>query len=248
VPNGGGNWSLAGMDLSDRGHVLFSSYAGEGFPRYFLYRDGRVQDFSELAGRTDLAPMGINSAGHIVGVTVDLDEDSTGQAFFYANGRVEFLGRLEGFPYTAASRISDSGHIIGTALNETLNGSQFHAVSFTREGIIDLGGPISFGIDVNERGHILITRALIRNGQRTPLAFHGLGLNDTDQVVGLEGGLPSRAMLYSQGVTHDLNDLIDPGSGWSLLEANDINDKGQIVGLGLLNGHYTGFLLTPAAK
>jgi len=44
----------------------------------------------------------------------------------------------------------------------------------------------------------------------------------------------------------DLNDLVDPVSaaGWHLDIALGINDAGQIVGYGLLDGNLRGFLLS----
>jgi hypothetical protein len=42
-----------------------------------------------------------------------------------------------------------------------------------------------------------------------------------------------------------LNDLIPPSSGWVLEYAYDVNDFGQIVGAGSLDGQPRGFLLTP---
>ena len=44
----------------------------------------------------------------------------------------------------------------------------------------------------------------------------------------------------------DLNSLIDPSSGWQLLNAEDINDSGVIVGWGTdPSGYYEAFELTP---
>ena len=44
----------------------------------------------------------------------------------------------------------------------------------------------------------------------------------------------------------DLNNLIAPTSGWTLEEANGINDLGQIVGGGYnSSGQWHAFLLTP---
>ncbi len=43
----------------------------------------------------------------------------------------------------------------------------------------------------------------------------------------------------------DLNNLLSPGSGWSLQAATGINDLGQIVGYGMINGNQQAFLLTP---
>ncbi len=43
----------------------------------------------------------------------------------------------------------------------------------------------------------------------------------------------------------DLNDLLPLGSGWELMEARSINDRGQIVGWGMHAGHTNAFLMTP---
>lgn len=43
----------------------------------------------------------------------------------------------------------------------------------------------------------------------------------------------------------DLDSLIDSKSGWVLDVAYGINDKGQIVGYGSVNGQSHGFILTP---
>jgi hypothetical protein len=43
----------------------------------------------------------------------------------------------------------------------------------------------------------------------------------------------------------DLNSLIPSGSSWDLLEAYGINNAGQIVGEGLLNGQSHAFVLDP---
>jgi probable HAF family extracellular repeat protein len=54
-------------------------------------------------------------------------------------------------------------------------------------------------------------------------------------------------MLFSgkMGRLFDPNDLIDSQSGWVLSGAKDINNSGQIVGFGNLNGEERAFLLTP---
>ena len=49
---------------------------------------------------------------------------------------------------------------------------------------------------------------------------------------------PSRRMV-------DLNTLLPLNSGWVLMEANDINDNGQITGYGLHNGVGRAFRLSP---
>jgi hypothetical protein len=56
-----------------------------------------------------------------------------------------------------------------------------------------------------------------------------------------------RAFVYDGSAIYNLQDLVEPTSltGWVLTEANDINDRGQIVGNGYLNGQPRAYLLTP---
>jgi len=70
-----------------------------------------------------------------------------------------------------------------------------------------------------------------------------LGINNSGQVVGYSNGRP---FLYNGGVMTNLNDLIDQASGWTLNEANAINDSGQIVGIGMDMNR--ALLLTPTPE
>jgi probable HAF family extracellular repeat protein len=77
---------------------------------------------------------------------------------------------------------------------------------------------------------------------------NGEGINDRGDVVGSLSAStgPSHAMFWSGGTGMlDLNSLIDPSAGWVLFGANDINNVGQIVGVGRHNGVTGAFLLTP---
>jgi hypothetical protein len=53
----------------------------------------------------------------------------------------------------------------------------------------------------------------------------------------------SHVFLYSGGTMTDLNSLLPAGSGWVLLTPTAINDFGQIVGYGNINGEQHAFLL-----
>jgi probable HAF family extracellular repeat protein len=81
----------------------------------------------------------------------------------------------------------------------------------------------------------------------------GNSINGEGQVVG-EAGLSSStgpigvAFLYSDGKMHNLNDMIPANSGWVLSDATGINNRGQIVGTGELNGVGAAFLLSPDCK
>ena len=60
------------------------------------------------------------------------------------------------------------------------------------------------------------------------------GINNSGHLVGQSEKSTGRVLgyLWEDGVMRDLNDLIDPASGWDLFEARAINEAGQILGYG----------------
>jgi len=71
------------------------------------------------------------------------------------------------------------------------------------------------------------------------LAFLGAAdINDQGQMV-------IDHFLIDDDTVYDLNDLIDPASGWEIKRASDINDAGQIIGGGVHDGVIGGFRLDP---
>jgi probable HAF family extracellular repeat protein len=73
------------------------------------------------------------------------------------------------------------------------------------------------------------------------------GINNQGVVIGYcdRDDERYRAFIHRDGRMIDLNTLIPADSGWVLETANDINDRGQIVGRGKHNGIRRAFLLTP---
>jgi uncharacterized membrane protein len=55
----------------------------------------------------------------------------------------------------------------------------------------------------------------------------------------------NHAFLYQNGVLFDLNALLASTAGWELTAAYGINDAGQIVGTGILDGVEHAFQLDP---
>jgi hypothetical protein len=74
-------------------------------------------------------------------------------------------------------------------------------------------------------------------------------INESDQVVGFcdwSASTWGECWAFYWDAVHgviDLNSVLPPDSGWRLVEARDINDRGQIAGAGYLNGQVNGFLL-----
>lgn len=73
----------------------------------------------------------------------------------------------------------------------------------------------------------------------------GLGaamdVNESGQIVGFTN---SATLWTNTGQRYDLNTLVD-SEEWDLVSASAINDQGQIVGTGYLDGEIRAFLLTP---
>ncbi len=118
------------------------------------------------------------------------------------------------------------------------------------------------GYDINRQGQVVgcadfpgeSGRAYLwTQGRTTELGTLGgatacaSGINDRGQVAGYvaTAGGETRAFLWDNGRMTDLNRLLPAGSGWVLRQAYAINDAGQIVGFGEVNGQRRGFLLSP---
>ena len=111
----------------------------------------------------------------------------------------------------------------------------------------------------DQRSATEITRRvfLLKQGKRIQLGEYKLGgkdkrvvainaMNDRCQLVGWIG--KKGLVLWENEKWHILQDLIPPRSGWVLETANDINESGQIIGNGKLNGKPRAFLLTPISQ
>ena len=123
-----------------------------------------------------------------------------------------------------ANAINSSGVVVGQSDGHS-TGAHWHAVLWESSGKIqDLG---------------------LLSGGTYSVAF---GVNDSAVVVGY-GNIANNAahaMIWtSSNGMRDLNSLIPAGTGWTLINANAINNVGQITGYGSRNGHNHAFVLTP---
>jgi probable HAF family extracellular repeat protein len=195
-------------------------------------------DLGTLGGSSSLAH-GINNVGQVVGGARLAGQPSYLHAFLItpdagvwyrddngdgANDLMFDLGALPGLDYSQAYDVNEQGHAVGASYDSTVE--TIHAFLWNGTDMQDLGtlgGQDSFA----------------------------LALNDTDQVVGYAetAGGEDHAFVWKAGVMFDLNEPIPPGEDWTLLSAQDINNRGQIVGSGI---HWIAgepedhaFLLTP---
>jgi probable HAF family extracellular repeat protein len=202
----------------------------------------------------------------------------TGHAFVYTNGTMQDLGTLGSGPTSEAGGpigssaygVNDSGQIVG---NSGLDNDEDHGFLYSGQVMQDLGtmiGPESNAIAINNSGQIVGTSKTVDSFEGNDHAvlyengiWHDLGslggdqsearsINSYGEVVGwstlILGDGFSHAFVHKGGGMLDLNDLIPSNSGWELLQANGINDAGQIVGYGSVNGEVHAFLLTPVTS
>lgn len=125
----------------------------------------------------------------------------------------------------AANAINELNVIVGTSGNDSRSGTYSSAFIYDA-GTVQYLAPLPGGL---------------RSG--------GYDINDFDQVVGFsESSDGNRAVMWdaASGAIVDLNSPAVAASGWVLSSATAINNAGDIVGTGLLNGQSHGFLLTTA--
>ncbi len=216
----GGPFSAA-LGVNRRGKVVgYLQTPGDHMAtrsRVFSYGNYQVLDQGTFGGE-DGVVTAINDNDEVVGYfSTEAHADyAHHRGFRLYDGRVEELGTLGGLLVTPAD-INDRGQVVGSA---QLPGGEFRAFLANRGGsMIDLG---------------------TLEGGRESFAY---AINDAGVIVGASDSpaLSLRAIVVRNGQMFDLNALAGPE--WVLTEARDINEGGQVVGVGFRHGQQRAFLL-----
>jgi probable HAF family extracellular repeat protein len=290
----GGRDESHAFAINNRGQIVGRGNAVTGQRAYLWQPDvpngstGSVFNLGDLPGGDDWSDAsGINLHGQIVGYS---QTGANWHAFLWqpttANGTVGDLIDLGDLPggddSSIGSDINDQGQIVGTSRTTDFDGRPFlwqplvpngTTGALYNLGVVPGGLGDGLAIGINNRGHI-VGASLATAGHRAFVSswenpFPGDGhlvdlgdlpaandysfandVNERGDIVGVGTSNGSRAVLWNEsGELFDLNNFLDDasGDGWTLEVAEGINDVGQIVGHGLLNGQRRAFLLTPLA-
>ena len=261
-----GGYGAEANDINATGQIVGgSSPPGGGHFHAYLYQNGVWTDLGVGGGYRSYA-YGVNAAGDVVGAWLALNGNWTG--FLYRNGVMTDLPNLGGASGEARA-INDQGHIAGFARTASNAVHAYIRINGVMTDLGTLGGSTSNAHDLNEQGQV-VGQSLTSSGNnrafiytagqmRAVTDWGGRGsranaINNRSEIVGwanpAAGG--QRAFIYrwnnpAAGMI-DLNTLLPPGSGWVLTDAVDINDVGEIVGTGTLNGAARAFVLRPAPR
>ena len=192
-------------------------------------RTGQIQELPPYAGDTVGIAQEINDHGQAVGATGLCSVFSTQitRAVLWQDGSAIDLGNLGSQLFNYAITINERGQVAGAA--GVTGDATWHAFFWDKGVMSDLG--------------VLAGDMMSQSN----------GMNNKGQVVGTScvdvQFTNCHAFIWQNGVMTDLNDLIPPNSlrGIHLAIANDINDRGEIVGATFMNNGADGpgFVLFP---
>jgi probable HAF family extracellular repeat protein len=216
--------------INNKGDAVGLAQTADGETHAFHYSAGRLLDLSASAGLDNASV--INDRGQIAG-------QHEGRAYVYLDGALEFFGP----PDTGVSDINERGDIVGAAV---FDGDEPHAYLYSQGKMTDLGGlggGFSTASAINDLGTIVGYGIAGDGRQRAFMVDAGVmtdigglagtsaafDINNHGQAVGMADQLP---VLFSEGGVTDLNSLIAADSGYRLVWASAINDRGEILATG----------------
>ncbi len=200
---------------------------------FFWEKDTGMIDIGTFGGTCGITNA-LNNRGQVVGQSY-LAGNLAAHAYLWEktdHPQLTDLGTLGG-DNASALWLNNAGEVIGYAdLPPNPTGCvglscQHHAFLWKHGLMTDLGtigtDPCSRALSINERGQIVGFTAAVC------------------------GGSPTHGFLWEHGAPAiDLNTLVPLGSGLALTEPLSINDRGEIVGIGVLsNGDSHAYVLIP---
>ena len=202
--------------INNSGQATGYSYVNSLHRHAFIFENGAMRDISPAA--VDAAAFDINNSGQVVG--------ETDRAFLYSNGVLADISPFNS-PQSYALAINSYGLVVGQYLNVNKGASRAFIYKLGR--FQDIGSDNSsdtIAYDINDRGQVVGATYVLPNWSCKVCNDYG-----------------ESAFIYQNATMTELDNLLPPGSGWHLMYAFGINNKGIIVGVGLINGQLHAFML-----
>ena len=236
-----------GQIINSRGQVAGFSYTGASGSSGpvvdpFLWSPSGHRQMLDLGGfgGTFGAVGWLNDRGEVVGAS-NGSGDQSSYPFLWRNGKLKNLGTFGG-TFGTATWINEAGITVGWAAES--DNATIHAAVWKNGTIKDLGSlpgdDCAFGYGINSRGQIVGTTFAMPGACSWPSRY------ETDM----------NAVLWQNGSILNLNDAVASGSSLNLVIAFDVDDTGDIAGVGVppgvpvgdlqLKGH--AFVLIPCDK
>jgi probable HAF family extracellular repeat protein len=227
--------------INNRGEIVGSSTLGVGKKVHaFLIEAGQMTDLGTLSSdpaNHNSQASAINDRSQVVGSSET--DGMASHAFLYENGKMSDLGTLPGHINSGALAINNRGQIVGYSSDGR---GTSHAFLYENGTMTDLGtlpgDPSSAANGINERGQIVGDSYspqdhpfLFYKGAMVNLAGSGptgvaTAINSRGDAVGY--ATPTgHALLFRKDQVID----ISQAPGTTFLDAQGINDPGQIVGI-----------------
>ncbi len=191
-----------------------------------------VQELPLIAGDTSGAATAINNRGQIVGISGICDQAvgryTAKHAVLWDDDKVIDLGNIGAELWITPMAINQQGVVVGFGATQSndLDGDFLRAFIWTGTGGIKRIDPLP--------GHVF---------------SQANGVNERGQVVGSSCDVSGacQGFLWQNNVLKNLNDLIAPGFNGVIINAQDINDRGQITGRAFnsATGKITAFVAVP---
>jgi probable HAF family extracellular repeat protein len=239
---------MKAVDLNDRGQLLYSF----DYSSYEPFVTSYVQNSDGTRSNVLANPAtAINQTGEVTGYSFSRGRSGPGQGIVTDANRINTSVRLTSPGYcspfsgvrcfsaaTVATALNDKGQVVGAGPLTSDFNAPIHALLWSDPSRNPVGQDLG----------------TLRGEGETSLPFSSFNTASVANSINNDGLIAGyayapngerHAVIWKNGALVDLNDLVPIDAGWTLSSAVKVNNEGQIVGTGLINGQEEGFLLTP---